>query len=112
MEELGSLQQTLSDGVHDLEARAGDLAGHTKSISEALRIDTRSPVSLFTSHTSNEVVAGIVNLQGLSSDMLSGLNVVEVSTDGGVTWNAATLSGGTWSYDWEYDSSAKRSVHR
>ena len=95
------LQQTLSDGVYDLEARAGDLAGHTKSISEALRIDTKSPVSQFTSHTSNEVVAGIVHLQGLSSDMLSGLKVAEISTDGEATWNTATLSGGAWSYDWD-----------
>lgn len=91
----------LSDGVYDLEARAGDLAGNTKSISEVFRIDTKSPVSLFTSHTSNEVVAGIVNLQGVSSDMLSGLNVVEVSTDGGSTWQEASLSGDTWVYQWD-----------
>ncbi len=96
-----SLQQTLSDGIHDLEAQAGDLAGHTKSTSQVLRIDTMAPVSLFTSHTNNEVLAGIVKLQGLSSDMLSGLNEVDVSTDGGATWNVAALSGDMWSYDWD-----------
>jgi len=96
-----SLQQTLSDGIHDLDAQAGDLAGHTKSISQILRIDTISPASLFTSHTSNEVLEGIVKLRGLSSDTLSGLNEVDFSTDGGATWNVAILSGDIWSYDWD-----------
>jgi hypothetical protein len=91
----------LSDGVYDLEARAGDLAGNTNSISDVIRIDTKSPVSLFTSHTENEVVAGIVHLQGVSSDMLSGLNAVEVSTDGGSTWKEASLSGDAWNYEWD-----------
>lgn len=95
------LQQTLSNGVHDLEARAGDLAGNTKSISGTLRVDTNPPISLFTSHTSNEVVVGAIKLSGQSSDAISGLLSAEVSTDGGATWNAATLSGGTWSYDWD-----------
>lgn len=94
------LQQTLSNGVHDLEAKAGDLAGNTKSISGTLRVDTNPPIALFTSHTSNEVVASAVKLRGQSSDAISGLLSAEVSTDGGATWNAATLSGGTWSYDW------------
>lgn len=94
-------QQTLSNGVHDLEARAGDLAGNTKTVPGTLRVDTNSPISLFTSHTSNTVVAGVVKLSGQSSDAISGLLSAEVSTDGGATWNAATLSGGTWSYDWD-----------
>jgi hypothetical protein len=96
-----SPQQTLSDGIHDLDAQAGDLAGHTKSISQVLRIDTKAPVSLFTSHTNNEVLAGMVKLHGQSSEALSGLHEVDVSTDGGATWNAAALSGDTWSYDWD-----------
>jgi hypothetical protein len=96
-----SLQQILSDGVHDLEARAGDLAGNTKSISGILRVDTNSPISLFTSHTSNEVVEGTVKLHGQSSDAMSGLRSAAVSTDGGATWNVATLSAGAWSHDWD-----------
>ncbi|HSG41840.1 MAG TPA: Ig-like domain-containing protein [Anaerolineales bacterium] len=95
------LQQTLSDGVHDLEAQAADLAGHTKSILLSLRIDTKSPSSHFTSHTNNEVVAGIVNLHGRSSDKLSGMTALEISTDGGDTWNVANLLDGAWSYDWD-----------
>jgi len=94
-------QQTLSTGVHDLEARARDLAGNTKTASGILRVDTNSPISLFTSHTSNTVVAGAVKLSGQSSDAISGLLLAEVSTDGGATWHAATLSGGTWSHDWD-----------
>jgi hypothetical protein len=46
-------------------------------------------------------LAGIVKLHGQSSDTLSGLHEVDVSTDGGATWNAAALSGDTWSYDWD-----------
>lgn len=98
---IWSLQQTLSNGVHDLDARASDLAGNTKTASGILRVDTNSPISLFTSHTSNEVVAGTVKFRGQSPDAISGLLSAEVSTDGGATWHAATLSGGTWSHDWD-----------
>lgn len=91
----------LSDGVYDLEARAGDLAGNTKSISDVIRIDSKAPISRFTSHTENEVVAGIIYLQGVSSDRLSGLNAVEVSTDGGSTWKGVSLSGDAWNYEWD-----------
>jgi len=99
-----SLLQTLSDGVHDLEARSGDLAGNIKSLSGTLRIDTKSPISLFTSHTNNEVVSGIVTLSGQSSDLTSGLQFAEISLDGGATWKTATLSGGVWSYEWDTKS--------
>lgn len=96
-----SLQQNLSEGIHDLEARAVDLAGNTKSISDVLRVDITPPKSSFTSHLGNEITFGIVKLSGQSSDVLSGLLSAEVSIDEGRTWNAAELSGGSWSYEWD-----------
>jgi len=96
-----SPQQMLSDGVYDLEAQAADLAGNTKSIFQKLRIDTISPNSLFISHSNNEVVAGLVSLHGKTSDMLSGMSALEITTDGGNNWNSATLSDGVWTFDWD-----------
>lgn len=90
-----------SNGVHDLEACAGDLAGHTKPIASALRVDILSLVSPFTSPTSNEVASADITLGHQSSDVISGLLSVEVSTHGGATWGAATLSGAAWSHDWD-----------
>ena len=96
-----SPQQILSDGVHNLDARAGDLAGNTQSISGTWRVDTKSPISSFDdSHKSNDMVSGFVKLGGQSTDPTSGVQLVQVSIDGGTTWNMASLSRGTWSYDW------------
>jgi len=93
------LSQTLSDGIYSLDARAEDKAGNTKTISDILRIDTVLPSSNYASHTDNSLVSGLVHLAGTSSDS-NGLQSVEVSLDGGMTWQATTLSSGAWSYDW------------
>ena len=90
---------TLSDGTYTLDAYAMDKAGNIKTISDNLRIDTDFPNSNYTSHTSNDVVSGLVKLVGLASDS-SGVQSEEISLDGGVTWQVATLSNGEWSYDW------------
>ncbi len=94
-----SLPQTLSDGIHSLDAQAVDMAGNTKTISDTLRIDTALPASNYTSHTDNSLVSGLVHLTGTASDS-NGLQSVEISLDGGVTWQTATLSSNGWSYDW------------
>lgn len=94
-----SLPQTLSDGIYSLDAHAEDMAGNTKTISDTLRIDTTLPSSNYTSHTDNSLVSGLVHLTGQASD-LNGLQSVEISLDGGVTWQATTLSSSGWSYDW------------
>lgn len=94
-----SLPQTLSDGIYSLDAQAEDKAGNTKTISDTLRIDTTLPASNYTSHTDNSLVSGLVHLAGTASD-LNGVQSVEISLDGGVTWQATTLSSSGWSYDW------------
>ena len=95
-----SLPQTLSDGIYNLDACAEDMAGNTKKISDTLRIDTKLPSSNYTSHTDNNLVSGTVHLAGLASDS-NGLQSVEISLDGGATWQATTLSSDGWSYDWD-----------
>jgi Big-like domain-containing protein len=90
-----------NDGVNTISIRAYDVAGNVASGSVSVKVDTILPTSLYTGHTGDEVVAGTVKLSGTSSDTTSGLQSAEVSIDGGATWNAATLSGGLWSYDWD-----------
>lgn len=95
-----SLPQTLSDGVYRLDAHAEDMAGNTKSIASVLRIDTNLPSVNFTSHTDNSLVSGLTQLTGTASDS-NGLQSVEISLDGGATWQATVLSSEGWSYDWD-----------
>jgi len=93
----------LSDGAYMLDGYAIDKAGNIKTISDALRIDTSLPSSNYTSHTDNSLVSGVVHLAGLSSDS-NGLQSMEISLDGGVTWQTTTLSSNVWSYDWNSTS--------
>lgn len=91
-----------TDGIHTVDAQASDVAGNVKSITDNLHIDTVTPISVFdTNHKNNEVISGTTTLSGQSSDITSGLQSVEVSTDGGVTWKSANLSSGKWSYVWD-----------
>ena len=89
----------LSDGIYTLDAYATDKAGNTKAIADTIRIDTTLPSSNYTSHTSMSLVSGLVHLAGLNSDS-NGLQSEEISLDGGVTWQATTLSNSGWAYDW------------
>jgi Big-like domain-containing protein len=84
-----------------LEARSSDKAGNAKTIATALHVDTVSPSTSFTSHVNNQVVSGVVRLKGLTSDSTSGVQFAEISVDGGATWTPATISNGSWSYDWD-----------
>ncbi|MBN2116308.1 MAG: hypothetical protein JW730_07050 [Anaerolineales bacterium] len=93
--------QTISDGLHNLDGRASDNAGNTQAIFDILRIDTMAPSSDFASDLKSQVVSGAIQLDGGSSDLTSGLRSIEVSLDGGITWETATLSGNTWTYDWD-----------
>jgi hypothetical protein len=93
---------TLSDGTHTIDAQAEDIAGNTKSITDTLRVDTLGPTSVFNNnHETNEVILGTISIGGQSSDSGSGVQFTEVSIDGGITWQAAMLSGDTWSYIWD-----------
>lgn len=96
----------LADGEHTFSVRATDLAGNT-DLSPAVytwTVDTIKPASAITSPQDNSVVIGtIFTIKGTASDTETGVQKVEVSTDGGTTWNLATDTT-SWSYDWTIPS--------
>ncbi len=63
-----------------------------------VKIDSASPVSSLDSPGPGDMLRGTVTLTGTASDATSGVERVEVSTDGGATWQTATGTG-TWSFD-------------
>ncbi|MBX3038600.1 MAG: hypothetical protein KF758_16940 [Anaerolineales bacterium] len=89
----------LEDGIHQVTAHAGDMAGNEAFFSETIRIDTVSPIAQITSHSNGEVVQGRVLLTGKHHDETSGIGGGEISTDGGVNWQAVLINNET---DWEY----------
>lgn len=92
----GTLIPVEGDGVYSLEYRIYDNAGNVFEQTDTLRIDTNAPVSTIDSPSNETAVDNTVQIIGKSSDGLSGLAGVEVSTDGGATWNSVTA--GNWSY--------------
>jgi hypothetical protein len=97
---------TSGEGVNLVSLRVYDEAGNVSNGSMTVKVDTVPPTSSFSEQSGNDVASGIINLNGTSSDASSGLQFVEVSMDGGMSWNAATLSGSTWSYDWDTTSTS------
>jgi len=95
----GSL--TLTDGTHTVDLQATDGAGHIVTLTRSASVDTVAPSSVFTyAPPASGWVRGSLTLTGTSSDVTSGLAQVELSTDGGSTWQP--LSGtSTWSSLWD-----------
>ena len=92
----------LIDGIHPVTAHAGDVAGNEAFLSETVRIDTIPPVAQFTSHSNGEVVQGRVLLTGKHHDETSGIGGGEISTDGGMSWQAVLINNETdWEYPWQ-----------
>lgn len=92
----------VTDGNHTADFLATDNAGNRTSSSMSVKLDTTAPVSIFDgSHTANDVVSGSVTISGSSSDVTSGVQAVQVSTDSGTIWQAASYSNGSWSYPWD-----------
>jgi hypothetical protein len=91
----------LSDGTHEIQAHARDVAGNEAVQTRSVKVDTVPPVSEFTSHSNGDVVQGEVLLGGSVNDLTSGVERVEVSVDNGATWQMRTVdSGNTWSFPW------------
>jgi hypothetical protein len=88
---------TQGDSLHAYDAI--DVAGNTSSSqSFSSKIDTVPPASSLTSPSAGQAISGTITLSGSASDATSGVARVDVSIDGGATWNAATVNGGQWSY--------------
>lgn len=76
---------------------AVDVAGNVEAAqSFALQIDTVAPSSAITSPSSGPA-SGVVTLSGTASDATSGMAGVDISIDGGATWNAVSGTT-TWSH--------------
>ncbi len=91
----------LSDGMHEIQAHARDVAGNEIVQTRSMKVDTVPPVSEFTSHSNGDMVQGEVLLGGNVNDLTSGVEGVEVSLDGGTTWQRGTVdSGNAWIFPW------------
>ncbi len=91
-----------NEGDHILEGRVTDQAGNVTQQEIAVRIDTIPPFATFTipDPDSTTVGQGMVNLSGTASDAGSGIAIVELSLDGGKTWQSLPFVNDTWRYQW------------
>lgn len=73
--------------------------------------DHFAPVSSITSPTAGQVLsdASPFTITGTATDAGSGVQKVEVSTDGGSSWNLASGTG-AWSYTWAFPSAGPHNI--
>jgi len=90
--------QTLNDGSYKIEGVAEDYAGHTAAASGSANVDSHAPVTAWTID-SGRWVRGEVKLNGVSTDITSGIASVYLSFDG-KNWQRIG-SKGQWSYLWD-----------
>ena len=93
---------SLTDGPHTFSVKATDAAGNQEvtPANYAWTIDTTPPASSITTPSGGPTMMGaMITVTGTAFDAGISVQKVEVSTDGGATWNIAT--GATaWSYGW------------
>jgi uncharacterized repeat protein (TIGR01451 family) len=91
-----------ADGVYTLASRATDHVGHVQTPDPgfAVTVDNTPPTSTIASPTNGQAItATVYTISGSAADNLSGVDKVEVSTNGGSTWSQ--VSGTTaWNYLW------------
>ena len=93
---------SLPDGVYRWFIRAIDATGNYRdSDTKTITIDGTAPTSVITSPLSNAKLGGTTAaVSGAAADGAgSGVQKVEISTDGGGTWHGATGTT-SWSYTW------------
>jgi len=102
---------TLSDGQHTVQLNAQDKAGLTYSTEQTIKVDTIYP-SLNVQTTPPNWISNSIALNGTASDNGSGLSKVEISTDGGQTWQPV-IGTASWGYTWNTQNSPNgmRDVH-
>lgn len=115
----------LRDGSHAINLEAIDFAGHQAAASLTVNVDTQPPSLTINntatgSATDSQVssrpnagdptptplpvvdVVGSYTFSGQTEDVSSGVARLEISFDGGETWEQVALSGGDeWSHRWE-----------
>ncbi len=90
-----------ADGDFTIRARAVDKAGNVDSVGASVNVtvDRTPPSSTITSPSAGYVSGPTFIIEGTAFDATSGVQAVEVSTDGGSSWNPA-VGTTTWSYTW------------
>ncbi len=93
------------EGTHTLYYYSQDTASNIETTQSTLfTVDTVDPSSSITDPSEGARIRGAsYTISGTSSDTDSQVSLVEVSTDGGSTWNPATNTGtnfSTWEYSW------------
>jgi len=93
-----------ADGPHTVDFRTTDRAGNQAFASRTFKIDQTFPASGFVSPiegSSGTIAQGLFTLNGHSTDAMSGLAAVQISTDG-ITWLSLPISSsGEWRYAWD-----------
>jgi hypothetical protein len=102
---------TLPDGQHTVRLNAQDKAGLPYSTEQAVKVDTVYP-SLNVQTTPPNWISNSIALNGTASDNGSGLSKVEISTDGGQTWQPV-IGTASWGYTWNTQNSPNgmRDIH-
>jgi len=93
-----------TDGTHKPRYRAEDIAGNQATADgPTIKIDTTGPESTFINPPdgSETWVSGVIPLIGKSSDLTSGLQVVEISYDEGESWSPLERTGSDWRVSWD-----------
>jgi len=88
----------LSDGQHTVQLNARDKAGLFHSIEQTFAIDT-TPPSITVDTALPGWVKGTITFNGTAGDSGSGLSSVEISLDGGQTWQGVTGTN-IWTQMW------------
>lgn len=99
---VGNSVTITADGNHGVEGRVTDGAGNVTLSGTAVHIDTIPPVATFIMPTPGSTMPAkdVVMIGGKVSDVGSGVAGVELSLDGGKTWQSLTLVNEIWRYDW------------
>jgi hypothetical protein len=72
----------LDDGLHDIAATIADRAGNPNTLEEVIRIDTTPPsVAELFGVSSGDVLAGEVEVSAAATDLLSGVQAIQVLGD-------------------------------
>ncbi len=107
-EESYTIPLNLSDGQHTLQLNARDNAGLSYTMEQTVNVDTLPPtldIQTVLPHWVRETVA----LEGSTLDEGSGLSTLEISTNGGQTWQAVTGTT-SWSHSWDTSESPSGST--
>jgi len=92
-----SVDVPLNVGSNTIVARASNASGVGPASTLIVQRDIVAPVLVAPALA---YISSSTTLNGNATDVSSGVDVVEVSVDGGYRWMPATLSGNNWSLTW------------